>query len=142
MPARPRLKLPRGCPSGTFRTGPPPTRLHLSSAAAASTSTTGQSLPPAPPQRWVSDLQARVGRCLAFGCSADQVSRAARVLAVLAAEWRHLLAGSEGFLTRGGGRAGDSRRVVWGEMDSFVRFLSHATVTRTLPRGLFVGSRG
>jgi hypothetical protein len=39
----------------------------------------------------------------------------------LATEWRELLAGSEGFLT-GGRRGLDGREIVWGEMDTFVRF--------------------
>ncbi|KAL1884206.1 hypothetical protein VTK73DRAFT_5342 [Phialemonium thermophilum] len=87
--------------------------------------------PPPPPQRWISDIQARIGRCLCFGCSPGQVERAARVLRAVATEWRHLLAGSEGFLTGGdeqhhvGGRKGPGRpglighRIAWGDMDSF-----------------------
>ena len=38
----------------------------------------------------------------------------------LATEWRELTAGSEGFLT-GGRRGLEGQKVVWGEMDSFVR---------------------
>lgn len=76
------------------------------------------SIPPPPPQRWVSDIQSRIGRCLSFGCSAAQVSRASGVLTIVAKEWRELLAGSEGFLSQG--RAATSRKVVWGEMDTFV----------------------
>lgn len=57
-----------------------------------------------------------------FGMDAAQVARAGEIMRVLAADWRELVAGSEGFLT-GRGREGLSRqRVVWGEMDSMVCF--------------------
>ncbi|KAB5576064.1 thioesterase-like superfamily-domain-containing protein [Coniochaeta sp. 2T2.1] len=75
-------------------------------------------IPPPPPQRWVSDLRARVGRCVTFGCNAAQIQRAAGVVRVLAEEWRSLTAGSEGFLS-GGRRGLEGQKVVWGEQDSF-----------------------
>jgi hypothetical protein len=75
--------------------------------------------PPEPPKRWHSDLQARLGKCITFGCSAPQVPRVAAVCRALATEWRELVAGSEGFLT-GGKRGLSDQKVVWGEMDSFV----------------------
>ncbi|KAI1499736.1 Thioesterase/thiol ester dehydrase-isomerase [Biscogniauxia marginata] len=74
--------------------------------------------PPPPPSRWYSDLQARLGKCIMFGCNAAQVRRAAGVLRALAGEWRALSVGSEGFLT-GPGRGLEGQKVVWGEMDSF-----------------------
>lgn len=74
---------------------------------------------PLPPNRWVSDVRARIGKCINFGCDPAQVRRAAKVLGILVREWRALSAGSEGFLT--GGRGGlEDQQVVWGEMDSFV----------------------
>ncbi|KAI5865383.1 HotDog domain-containing protein [Durotheca rogersii] len=75
-------------------------------------------LPPPPPARWHSDLRARLGRCIQFGCSREQAARAAAVLRVLAQEWRGLAAGAEGFLT-GDRRGLETQQVVWGEMDSF-----------------------
>lgn len=78
----------------------------------------GKSLP-LPPPRWTSELPARIGKCLAFGCNAQQVSQAAAVLRVIATEWRDLLASSEGFLT-GGRRGLEAREIAWGEMDTFV----------------------
>ncbi|KAM7186530.1 Thioesterase-like superfamily domain containing protein [Naviculisporaceae sp. PSN 640] len=75
-------------------------------------------IPPPPPARWITDLRSRVGKCIIFGCSNQQVSRAASVLRALAVEWKDLLAGSEGFLT-GGRRGLDSQKIAWGEMDSF-----------------------
>ncbi|OTB00417.1 hypothetical protein M426DRAFT_324286 [Hypoxylon sp. CI-4A] len=74
--------------------------------------------PPAPSSRWYSDLKARLGKCILFGCTREQAQRAAVVLGALATEWRALTAGAEGFLT--GGRKGlERQQVVWGEMDSF-----------------------
>ncbi|KAI0533039.1 thioesterase-like superfamily-domain-containing protein [Xylaria digitata] len=72
----------------------------------------------APPSRWVSDVRARIGKCIMFGCDAAQVQRAAKILGTLAREWRVLSAGSEGFLAGGRGALED-QQVVWGEMDSF-----------------------
>ncbi|KAH8157765.1 hypothetical protein CIB48_g10480 [Xylaria polymorpha] len=73
---------------------------------------------PPPPARWVSDVRARIGKCISFGCDAAQIQRAAGVLGILANEWRALSAGSEGFLT-GRLRGLENQQVVWGEMDSF-----------------------
>jgi hypothetical protein len=78
----------------------------------------GKSLSP-PPPRWTSELPSRIGKCLAFGCNAQQVSQAAAVLRVIATEWKDLLASSEGFLT-GGRRGLEAREIAWGEMDTFV----------------------
>ncbi len=75
--------------------------------------------PPPPPQRWIAELRARIGKIVIFGCDNAQVSRTAAVLRALALEWKDLLAGSEGFLT-GGRRGLDGQKVAWGEMDSFV----------------------
>jgi hypothetical protein len=60
-----------------------------------------------------------VGKCITFGCNREQIKRAGAVLGALTAEWKELLAGSEGFLT-GGRRGLDSREIAWGEMDTFV----------------------
>lgn len=85
-----------------------------------STSSTApaDAIPDPPPQRWLSDLHARLGKCIMFGCSPAQVTQAGGILNALAAEWRRLSAGSEGFLT-GGRRGLEGQQVVWGEQDSF-----------------------
>lgn len=98
------------------------------------TAPTSPTKPDPPPKRWLSDLQARLGRCLTFGCTPAQVSEAGLVLGALAGEWRALLAGSEGFLT-GGRRGLDGQQVVWGEQDSFrhvnnVRYVGWAEASR------------
>lgn len=68
------------------------------------------------PPRWLSDIKARVGKCIIFGLQPTQVDEAGEILRVIARDWRELLAGSEGFLT-GRRRAGLERhQVVWGEM--------------------------
>lgn len=57
-----------------------------------------------------------------FGLDGKQIKEAGEVLKVIAADWRDLSAGSEGYLT-GRDRAGMlNHRVVWGEMDSMVCF--------------------
>ena len=66
--------------------------------------------------RWLSELKARIGRCLLFGLKSSQIDEAGRILRIVAEDWRELLAGSEGFLV-GKGRAGlEGQEVVWGEM--------------------------
>ncbi|KAI1363474.1 thioesterase-like superfamily-domain-containing protein [Xylaria arbuscula] len=86
--------------------------------SATTTTREKSSAPPLPPTRWVSDVRARIGKCISFGCNPAQVQRAASIVETLAREWRILSAGSEGFLA--GGRAGlENQQVVWGEMDSF-----------------------
>lgn len=110
---------------------PPPPRLTKFRARALSTSRKNASTEP-PPKRWPSDLRARIGKCILFGCSPAQVAEAGAVLRALATEWRALVAGSEGFLT-GGRRGLEGQQVVWGEMDSFVR---HVVVARArAPQG-------
>ncbi|KAI0552576.1 thioesterase-like superfamily-domain-containing protein [Xylaria curta] len=97
-----------------------PLRAPFSTNAAPSAVPTREShsSQPLPPTRWVSDVRARIGKCISFGCDAAQIQRAAGILGILAREWRVLSAGSEGFLT-GGRRGLENQQVVWGEMDSF-----------------------
>ncbi|CAL3965065.1 unnamed protein product [Diplocarpon coronariae] len=67
--------------------------------------------------RWLTDIKARIGKCIMFGMSAEQTKHAGSVLKAVGEEWRHLVAGREGFLV-GRKRAGLLRQsVVWGEMD-------------------------
>ncbi|KAL8288993.1 hypothetical protein RB597_000872 [Gaeumannomyces tritici] len=103
---------------------PPPVwgrvRYFSASKDAAATVAAAASEPPSP--RWLSELRARIGRCVMFGCSRDQVSRAAVVVRALAAEWRDLTAGNLGFLT-GEGRGLQDHKILWGVMDAFWREL-------------------
>ncbi|KAK4181508.1 thioesterase-like superfamily-domain-containing protein [Triangularia setosa] len=92
--------------------------LSVSPSSPLNASPTKNELPPLPPKQWIPDLRARLGKCIIFGCSNAQISRAASVLRALAVEWKDLVAGSEGFLT-GGRRGLDGRQIAWGEMDSF-----------------------
>lgn len=112
MAPRPRLR-----PLSTLTRGwPQPPRLARPSSTTSSAGP-AEEIPP-PPQRWLSDLHARLGKCIMFGCSPAQVTQAGGILHALATEWRRLSAGSEGFLT-GGRRGLESQQVVWGEQDSF-----------------------
>ncbi|KAK8079136.1 hypothetical protein PG994_002943 [Apiospora phragmitis] len=103
-----------------------------------------QQAPDLPPSRWYADLQARLGKCIIFGCSPAQVHRVAGVLGALTREWRSLSAGSEGFLQQGGL---ESQAVVWGGrwtvLVNWIRYFanvnpSHASDWRDLmnPRGV------
>jgi hypothetical protein len=140
MASRPRLKLLallHSSSSGPSNLGAPlplPLARHISSSPrprSATESFHGQRVPPPPPQRWVSDLRTRVGRCITFGCNKSQVARAARIVRALAEEWRPLTAGSEGFLS-GGRRGLEGQKVVWGEQDSFVGLCFPVRATRGL----------
>jgi hypothetical protein len=131
MPPRPRIKhdaasrcrlrlRPATCQAAAFCRAPPAHAPFATKVAPSSPPTKPKSRTQAqPPSRWVSDVRARIGKCLTFGCDAAQIQRAAGVLGILAREWRVLSAGSEGFLT-GGRRGLEDQQVVWGEMDSFV----------------------
>lgn len=125
MAPRPRLKLPCLSPSAPTAALPPSLARPLSSCSASLQSATtafhGRRIPPPTPQRWVSDLRARVGKCITFGCDKGQIARAAGIVRALAEDWRPLTAGSEGFLS-GGRRGLEGQKVVWGEQDSFVGF--------------------
>ena len=93
----------------------------------ATTQSAASDMPALPPARWLTDLRSRVGKIIMFGCSTAQVSELAVVARALANEWRQLTAGSEGYLT-GQRRGLEGQKVVWGEMDSFVRNLHNDTV--------------
>jgi hypothetical protein len=105
-----------------------------STQAAPGTTTTDQV--PKTSNRWHADLKQRIGKCIIWGCEPNQARKAATVARVLGEEWRSLMAGAEGYLTRNSGEDKKSRgsggledrEVTWGEMDAFV---CHATL---LPR--------
>jgi hypothetical protein len=62
-----------------------------------------------------------------FGMSREQSAKAAGVLKILAAEWRDLVAGREGFLVDKKRAGLIGQRVVWGEMDVMVCFYALAS---------------
>ncbi|KAF2400093.1 hypothetical protein EJ06DRAFT_530848 [Trichodelitschia bisporula] len=68
--------------------------------------------------RWLSDLKARIGKCITFGLHQEQVTEAGAICAVLGQEWRELVAGAEGYLTDPGRRGLWGHAVVWGDQDS------------------------
>lgn len=65
-----------------------------------------------PPTRWLSDLKARLGKCIIFGLPKEQVRRAGQAAKILGEEWRGLIAGREGYLID----SGHEGIVRWGEM--------------------------
>jgi hypothetical protein len=66
--------------------------------------------------RWLSDVRARIGKCIMFGINDAQTSEAGSILQEVSSDWRELLAGSEGFLTGQEYRGLYRQEVVWGEM--------------------------
>lgn len=73
--------------------------------------------PSAVSPRWLSDVSARVGRCVMFGLKdAADVAEAGAVAREIGRDWRELVAGSEGFLTGRHHRGLFRQEVVWGEM--------------------------
>lgn len=98
-------------------------RLQISQLRSVSASATSDGPVDAPitatlPSRWLSDLKKRIGYCISFGLSHEQILEAGAISKVMAQNWRELVAGSEGFLT-GMDRAGfEGREVVWGDMVS------------------------
>ena len=66
--------------------------------------------------RWLFDLRSRVGKCIMFGLQPEQTREAGSIVQEIAADWRELIAGSEGFLTSKDRRGLYRQEVVWGEM--------------------------
>lgn len=75
--------------------------------------------------KWLSDIKARIGKCIMFGLKPAQVDEAGEILQKIGTDWRQLLAGLEGYLTCERRRGLSRQSVVWGEMVcSQLRFLS------------------
>jgi hypothetical protein len=68
------------------------------------------------PPRWLSDVKARIGKCIMFGINAEQTAEAGGILEEMNADWRELVAGSEGYLTGREWMGLCRQEVVWGEM--------------------------
>jgi hypothetical protein len=66
--------------------------------------------------RWLSDVRARIGKCIMFGIDSAQTQEAGSILQEVARDWRELVAGSEGYLTGKEWRGLYRQEVVWGEM--------------------------
>ncbi|RDW83425.1 hypothetical protein BP5796_04916 [Coleophoma crateriformis] len=109
--------LPRGlsaCSVSSLRTCTPTpcfTNKHLRQSSTASARRSS-------PSKWLGESKERIGKCLKFGTDKEQTQEAADMLATLGREWRQLVAGGEGFVTRPGGEGMLRQRVVWGDMDS------------------------
>jgi hypothetical protein len=68
------------------------------------------------PPRWLSDVKSRIGKCIMFGINAEQTAEAGGILEEMNADWRELVAGSEGYLTGREWMGLCRQEVVWGEM--------------------------
>ena len=79
--------------------------------------------------RWLSDIKTRIGKCIMFGINPSQTEEAGSVLQEISADWRELIAGSEGYLTGPEYRGLFRQEVVWGEM---VAFSANSSVRRLM----------
>lgn len=68
--------------------------------------------------RWLTDIKARVGKCISFGMPPKLVDEASTVLQELGANWRDLVIGSEGFVTEPRRAGLDRVPIQWGDQDS------------------------
>jgi YbgC/YbaW family acyl-CoA thioester hydrolase len=91
-------------------------RRNATAPAAVKTDPSSENIAVSP--RWLTDLKARIGKCITFGMPPALVDEASTVLRELGTNWRDLVAGSEGFLTDPR-RAGLHRvPIQWGDQDS------------------------
>ena len=67
--------------------------------------------------RWLADQRERLGKCITFGLTEEQVKSAATISHMLANQWQGLLVGAEGFFISKK-RQGQpwKEKVLWGEM--------------------------
>ncbi|KAF9870716.1 hypothetical protein CkaCkLH20_11818 [Colletotrichum karsti] len=68
--------------------------------------------------RWLSELQARIGRCAALDLGPEQRRELEAVRETVDGAWLELVAGREGFLTGPGWRGLDRHTVTWGDQDA------------------------
>lgn len=71
---------------------------------------------PAIDPRWLSDVKARIGKCIMFGLTPLQTEEAGHILRSISQDWRDLVAGAEGFLTESGRAGLYSQNIAWGDM--------------------------
>lgn len=105
-------------------TGVVPLTRPYGASTAKPTSSTNTTREPATAQlspRWLSEVKQRIGHCITFGLSAQQVRQAGSILQEVARDWRELVGGSEGFLTGKYRRSMHRLPVAWGEQDAMVR---------------------
>ncbi|KAK1917129.1 hypothetical protein P3342_011974 [Pyrenophora teres f. teres] len=107
--------------SGVLSSRPPSVLAGLQRVPLARYQSTASDNPPATAAlspRWLSDVRARIGKCINFGMNSTQIEEAGSILQETATDWRELTAGSEGFLTSKQWRGLYRQEVVWGEMVS------------------------
>lgn len=95
-----------------------------------------QELPVNPNSRWLSDVKARLGKCILFGMNEEQVNRAGILLAEVARDWKELVAGSEGYLISPKRAGITSTLLEWGHQDTMghinnVQYIRYCETGRT-----------
>jgi hypothetical protein len=73
--------------------------------------------------RWLSEVKARIGKCLMFGTNAEQTRFAGNILKEVGNDWKELVAGKEGYLINSKRAGLVGQKVVWGEMDTMVSLM-------------------
>lgn len=67
---------------------------------------------------WLSDVQARLGKCMTHGTSSEETQKAGEILKDITQNWRTYVAGGSAFLTDSKWVGLDRQKVVWGDMVS------------------------
>ena len=86
---------------------------------------------PVRPSRWLSDIKARLGRCITFGLGNEQIDVAAKIARTVGEQWKGLIVGNEGFVLRDGLEA----PVRWGEMVSHPQIDPHGKYAWMIANG-------
>ena len=86
--------------------------------------------------RWLSDVKARLGKCILFGMNESQTTEAGILLAEVARDWKDLMAGSEGYLTDRRRAGITSIPIEWGSQDTMghvnnVQYVRYCETSRT-----------
>jgi hypothetical protein len=92
--------------------------------------------------RWLSGVKQRIGKCITFGLTSEQLDEAGAILQQLASTWTELLAGSEGYLTAPGRVGLAKQAVVWGEMVCRPTFCTPNTLDTADQGGSAAGHNG
>lgn len=112
------------------------TRSFTASPVASAPAAGQQELPVNPNSRWLSDVKARLGKCIHFGMNEEQVTRAGVLLAEVTRDWKELVAGSEGYLISPKRAGITSTLLEWGHQDKMghinnVQYIRYCETSRT-----------
>lgn len=115
-----------------------PRNLHRAFISSSSQLQDASSTPPTASlnPRWLSDVKARLGKCIMFGMNNTQVNQAGLLLEEVARDWKQLMAGSEGYLTNPKRAGITSTLIEWGSQDTMghvnnVQYIRYCETSRT-----------